>query len=52
LELGLATTGGEETGDLEGAFDGLATGTVEDTRLTGAVVEKATGEAMQKVRPV
>jgi len=76
LKLGLATTGGEETGDLEeeditgalegttvdlaigaaeGAVEGFAVGTLERTVegirvITGAVVEEATGEAVQKVR--
>ena len=40
----------------EGAVDGLAMGTLERTvdgmRVTGAVVEDATGEAVQNVRPV
>ena len=38
------------------AVDDLAMGTLERTvdgmRVTGAVVEEATGEAVQKVRPV
>jgi len=75
LKLGLATAGGEETGDLEGAVtgalegttvdlaigtaegavEGFAVGTLERTVegmrvITGAVVEGATGEAVQKVR--